>query len=308
MMANRASSCGTVAVLLLIGVCGRVALAQESGQPDGASTDASTPEVLVVSQADLQAAMAAERALPYDAAVTTNAARYFAGVLFRLARNAQTADPQGPPLLLRYDYWFDAFLNLSGLKAAEAPLHVKLAYNHRQDVLIDYAVDKVIKSVSDGTWPDLALSVQVGWPVSPDLPSHFSYEDTLAKPKLQVTNHRLIKHRLLYFGNLIVYDQISGMTGRPTTGLLGILFKMIGEGRVNWSRMLIADNGIQVARGKASKGPFSVTETFFVRPDGTGEKGLPAKTPQWLEIEAQLKQMPRIEYHEWTLPDFDPTW
>ena len=294
-----------MAILLLLGVCRRVALAQEAA---GASTGTSVPEVLVVSQADLQAAMGAERALPYNAAVTTNAARYFAGVVFRLARDAQATNPHGPPLLLRYDYWFEAFLNLSGLEAGEVPLHVKLANDHRQDVLIDYDIDNVIKSVSEGPWPELAVSVQVGWPESPDLPSHFSYEDTLSKPKLQVTNHRLIKQRMLYFEDLIVYDQISGITGRPTTGLLSLLFRVIGEGRVDWSRMSITDDGIQVARGGASKGPFSVTETFFVRPDGTGEKGLPEKTPRWLAIEARLKQMPRIKYHAWTLPDFNPNW
>lgn len=302
MLANQTSSRVTLTVLLLIGGLGRVARAQESS---GAPTGASTPEVFVVSQAALQAAMGAERALSYDASATTNAARYFAGVVSRLARDAQAVDPHGPPLLLRYDDWFNAYLNLSGLNAGEVPLHVKLAYDHRQDVLIDYAVDRVVKSVRDGEWPELAVSVQVGWPESPDLPSQFSYEDTLSKPKLQVTNHRLIKQRLLYFGDLIVYDQVSGITGRPTTGLLSILFKVIGEGRVDWTRMVVADNGIQVARGGASKGPFSVTETFFVRPDGTGEKGLPAKTPEWLALDARLKQVPHIEYHAWTLPDFD---
>ena len=188
------------------------------------------------------------------------------------------------------------------------PLHVKLAHDYRQDVLVDYDIDNIVKSVRDGEWPAFAVSVQIGWPVSPDLPGHYSYEDTLSKPKLQVTNHRLIKHRLVDFGDIVAYDEVNGMTGRPTTGLLAVLFKVIGEGRVDWSRIFIADNGIQVARGGASKGPFRVTETFFVRPDGTGAKGLPENTPMWLAIEERLKQKPRIEYHDWTLPDFDPTW
>ena len=252
--------------------------------------------------------MAAERALPYDASVTTNAARHFAGVVYRLAQEAQKANPHGPPLLLKHSDWFDAVLDLTGMAADEVPLHVKLAHDYRQDVLIDYDIDNVVKAVDDSTRPDLAVSIQVGWPVSPDLPSQFSYKDTLSKPVLQVTNQRLIKHRLVYFEDLIVYDQISGITGRPTTGLLALLFKVIGEGRVDWSRMIIAADGTQVARGGASKGPFSVTETFYVRPDGSGEKGLPAKTPEWIALEDRLKHIPRIEYHDWTLPDFDPTW
>jgi len=98
------------------------------------------------------------------------------------------------------------------------------------------------------------------------------------------------------------------MTGRPTTGLLYVLFKVIGEGRINCSRIILADNDIQVARGGASKRPFRVTETIFVRPDGTGAKGLPAKTAEWLAIEERLEQQPRIEYHDRTLPDFVPAW
>jgi hypothetical protein len=252
--------------------------------------------------------MEAERALPYDASVTTNAARYFAGVVYRLARQGQAADPHGPPLLLRYDDWFEAFLNLSGLEAGEVPLHVRLAYEYRQDVLIGYDIDRVVKSVDGDDRPDLAVCVQLGWPESPDLPSHYSFEDTLSNPKLKVTYQRLIKQRLLYFGDIIVFDRISGVSGRPTTGLLGLLFKLIGEGRADWTRMMVADNDILVGRGRATKGPFSVTDSFIVRPDGTAEKGLPAKAPEWLEIEARLKRMPRIEYHEWSLPDFDPNW
>jgi len=128
-------------------------------------------------------------------------------------------------------------------------------------------------------------------------------------PKLQVTNHCLIRHRLLDFGDIVAYFfVVDGMMGRPTTGLLYVLCKVIGEGRMNCSRIILADNGKQVARGGASKEPFRVTETIFVRPDGTGAKGPPAKTAEWLAIEERLKQQPRIEYHDWALPDCVPAW
>ena len=304
-MTNRTAPYTTLAVLLLTGYLGHRACAQATAV---APSEGVALEVRVVSRADLEAAMAAEQALPYNASITTNAARHFAGVVYRLAHDAQAANPHGPVLLIRYDDWFEAILNLTGLPAKEAPLHVRLAYDHRQHVLIDYDMDHVIKSVHGGEEPELALSVQVGWPASSDLPSHYSYEDTLTSPRLQVTNHRLIRQRMLYFDDLIVYDQVQGVTGRPTTGPLSLLFKVIGEGRVRWSRMFIASNGIQVVRGKASKGPISVTETFFIRPDGTGEKGLPARSSAWLAVEARLKRMPGIAYHPWRLPDFDPNW
>jgi hypothetical protein len=94
-----------------------------------------------------------------------------------------------------------------------------------------------------------------------------------ALPRLKVTYKRLIREKMLYFGDLFVYDQVSGVGGRPTTGLVSLLFKVIGEGHVDWSRTIVADNGVQVALGKAGKGPFSLTETFFVRPDGSGGEG-----------------------------------
>jgi hypothetical protein len=276
---------------------------QTSDVPDRASSRAP----IVVSRPVLQAAMAAELAKDYNAATTTNSARFFADVVLDLAADAQAADPHGPPLLLRHADWFDAFLDAAGIEASRVPLHVKLAYEYQQDVMIDYDIDRVIKSV-DGERPRLAVSVQIGWPESLDLPSKYSYEDTLASPKLQITNHRMIRHRLLHFGDVVSYDDVNGMTGRPTTGFLATVFKVIGEGHIDWSRIYIAEDGMQVTRGSAHKGPFSVTETINVRPDGKGDKGLPADTPEWRAIEDRLKEKPDIEYHKWSLPEFDARW
>ena len=52
-------------------------------------------------------------------------------------------------------------------------------------------------------------------------------------PKLKVTNRQEITYRLLVFGEMVVYDEIDGTFGRPLSGVLGALFKVIGDGRMN---------------------------------------------------------------------------
>src|SRR6185295_5997195 len=96
----------------------------------------------------------------------------------------------------------------------------------------------------------------------------YSYDDTLAIPDLHVTNERVIAYRLLDYGDIFVFDEIEGLRGRPTEGLLGVLFNVIGEGSVRWNRMAISPEGLQVARARATKGPFSVESTVTVYPDG----------------------------------------
>ena len=67
----------------------------------------------------------------------------------------------------------------------------------------------------------------------------------------------MIAYRLLDFGDMIAYDRVQGLTGRPTSGILGLLFRNIGEGRVVASRMAISHDGLQVSRAKAKKAFFT---------------------------------------------------
>ena len=64
-------------------------------------------------------------------------------------------------------------------------------------------------------------------------------------PKLKVTNRQEITYRLLVFGEMVVYDEIDGTSGRPLSGVLGALFKVIGDGRLYHS--VLVDDGLQAA-------------------------------------------------------------
>jgi hypothetical protein len=106
----------------------------------------------------------------------------------------------------------------------------------------------------------------------------------------------VITYRLLDFGDMIVYDEIQGLTGRPTSGILGLLFRVIGEGEVSYSRITISDDGLQITRARAQKGPIVITETVTVQPDGKTEKGLPSGRRDLQALEKKLKRPLRIRY------------
>lgn len=232
----------------------------------------------------------------YDPTATTNVARFQAGVILDLARQARLRDPDGPPLLIGHDAWFHAFLEAFGLTYETAPHYSRLAFQHQQDQLVEYRTERVIKKVDDGPMPVITVNVKVFWPENENAPSHYSFEDTLATPRLKVTNARVITYRLLDFGDMIVYDEIRGLSGRPASGVLGLLFRVIGEGRVLCSLIKISDDGLQITRAQVRKGPFQVTATVTVQSDGRTEKGVPANRFDLTAIEDQLKKPLRIKY------------
>jgi len=248
----------------------------------------------VVSREELREAM--QQQTGYDPTATTNVARFQAEVLLHLARQARERNPEGPPLLIHHGDWFWAFLEANQLALSQAPNYSLQAWNHQQDQLIDYNLKHVIKKAERGPSPQLAVNVKVSWPDTAELPAKYSFEDTLSTPNLNVTNHRVITYRLLDFGDMIVYDEIQGLTGRPTSGILGLLFRVIGEGEVVHSRITISADGLQITRAQARKGPIVITETVTVQPDGKTEKGLPAGRRDLPALEKKLKRPLRIRY------------
>jgi hypothetical protein len=211
----------------------------------------------------------------YDRLAITNGGRLQADVLLRLARSAREKRPDGPPLWVGHDDWFRALLQVTGTSAERAPLYTRLAWENKQDVVVEYRPSRVIREVVQGPPPRLALGVTISWPAATGAPSEYSYEDTLSTPHLKVTQKRVITYQLLDFGDVVVFDQMEGLHGRPTTGALGVLFSVLGEGRVVEYRMAVTPDGSQISRGRARKAFFEVATTLTVRPDGRTEKGVP---------------------------------
>ena len=182
----------------------------------------------------------------YDLLATANGGRLQAEVLLDLARVAQEKRPDGPPLLIGHDEWFRALTQVAGVPAERAPIYTRLAWQNKQDVVVEYRPSRVIREVVKGPAPRLAVDVTISWPAAPGAPSEYSYEDTQSTPHLKVTDKRVITYHLLDYGDMVVLDQIEGLTGRPTSGALGVLFSVLGEGRIVEYRMVVMPDGLQV--------------------------------------------------------------
>ena len=236
----------------------------------------------------------------YELTATTNGA-WLAEVVFYLARQARERDPDGLPLFIGHEAWFRSFLAVTGRTEDTVPEYALLNYRYEQNMEVDYRLDRVIREVVEGPMPELAVNVRVSWEDGPGKPDRYSYLDTLSTPRFKVTNWQVMTYRLLDFGDWAVYDEIEGITGRPMSGVLALLFRVIGEGRIAHSRMAISEDGIQVSWTTAEKAFMEVTTTVTVHPDGTMEKDVPAGRSDLLELEKRLKQPLEIDYVE--LPD-----
>jgi hypothetical protein len=172
-----------------------------------------------------------------------------------------------------------------------------MSHEYGQHTLIEYRLEQVLDLGRTGTRPVRALAVRTWWPESAGLGEKYSYEDTLSTPSLLVVNEREVGYRLLDFGDQIVYDEMVGVRGRPTSGVLGALFKVIGTGRLVWTRMAVSDDGLLLVRAKAKK-VVSKTAMALVEMDGTGTE-LPNDRSDLLALAESLEQPLDVAYRPW---------
>jgi hypothetical protein len=260
----------------------------------GSVRPAAAQDLRAVSRDEIARAMALSQG--YDVTATANGPRLQAEVLLRLIREAQSTDPERRPLQVGRREWFEAFLGRTGLPPERAPLYVRVPYQLGQDLQLDYRREKVVEAVLQGPQPITVANVRIFWPDAPGKPSSYSYDDTLSRPNLRVTQRRLITYRLVDYGDRLWYAEVSGLHGRPTSGALGLLFDLIGEARLLESRSAFSGDGYQVARGRAHKLWIDRTETATVWPDGHAERGVPAHRPDLAVLEERLKEPLAIRF------------
>jgi hypothetical protein len=230
----------------------------------------------------------------YELTATANGPRLQAEVLLRLVRSARERDPQGAPLFIDRGDWFAAFLERTGLPPERAPLYARLAYEHAQHTLVEYREARVVAAAEPR--PIAAANVLVYWERGPGRRESYSYDDDRASPRLRVTCRRVIRYRLLDYGDRIVYAEVRGLRGRPTSGVLGALFDLIGEASILETRMAVSPDGFQVSRGRGRKAFFDATVTVTIDPSGRAVKGLPRDRPDLRALEARLKQPLRLVF------------
>jgi hypothetical protein len=227
----------------------------------------------------------------YDITATTNSGRFQADVLLRLCERGQAG-----PLFVGHREWFEALLEVRSLTAERAPVFARLANEYGQDMALECRTERVVEAVTKGPKVKRALGVRIAWPATNGKGESYSFEDLLSRPTLQVTNHREVTFRLVDFGDRILLDAMDGLTGRPSSGALGLLFKMIGEGRVVQYRMTTASDGVQVSRGRARKAFFDVESTVTVQPDGKAEKDTPADRADLQALDKRLQEPLDVKY------------
>ena len=239
----------------------------------------------------------------YSILATTNSLRFQSAVFQSLIERALEERPGGGMLFIPYDALWWEYLYAAGLGEGEgdkAPIGRRLAYEYGQSIEVLYGPpNSVIKKVKNGSVPLIAANVRLAWPDRPDNLRKFSFEDTLSVPELKVTNHQLMTFRFLVFSDMVVLDDIEGISGRPLTGALGTFFKIIGEGNADYARFSISADGRQVLRTRATK-VISKTVTATINADGTGQSGIPEGRTDMLALEARLEQPLDLEYFPYT--------
>ena len=255
---------------------------------------AAAPAWRVVPTGRLVEAMREVRA--YDITATANGPRLQADVILGLIHEAEAQDPQRRPLFIGHREWYEAFLARTGLPPSKAPLYVRRPYEVGQDLIADYRRELVVEAVLQGPMPRTAANVRIFWAKAPGQLNEYSYDDTLSSPNLRVTQKRLITYRLVDYEDRLWYAEISGLQGRPTSGTLGVLFKLIGEARVLESCNGFVPEGLQVVRSHAIKWGMDRTVTMTVWPDGHADQGVPPGRPDLLALEARLAEPLAIRF------------
>ena len=240
------------------------------------------------------AAMRVEQRKDYDITLTAFAARFQANVLFQLARAELAADSNGAPLFVHHADYFGSFLEVTGRAPAEAPLYLRISCAYGENLVVDYGNARVIRRVEAGAPPQLALSVVAGW--RDHEAERYAYDDTSTSPDIRVIRRRTNSYHILEYDSLIVHDDIEGVGGRVTGGVLGLLFRLIGYGWATHTRIALAADGSQVVRASVRKGPFGLAETVTIGPDGRADKGVPGDRPDLRALERRLHSRLEIEY------------
>jgi hypothetical protein len=252
------------------------------------------------SREDILAAMRASQGFAVTA--TANGPRLQAEVVLRMLRETGACRPEGLPLFLGHAAWYESLLELAGLQPAQAPLYARLAFENRQDMEIDCREGTVIEQVAAGGTPRLAGNVTISWAATPGSRSSFSYEDLLATPQLKVSMDRVITYRLVDFGDLVLYDEVEGLHGRPTSGVLGALFAMIGEAAVVENRMTLAPDGTQVTWARGRKAFLSVAATATIDRAGRAEKGVPEGRADLAALATRIGRPLEVKYRPFPRP------
>jgi hypothetical protein len=246
-----------------------------------------------VSRSEILQAMRAHG--DYSLTTTTTSMRFGAEALLEIVRRRQRGVPSSTQLLISQPDWFAAHLETAGVTYREMSEAARAGFEHNQDALVDYG-PKVVDTVLQGPLPVMSLDVTIFWPDSDGVPSEFSYQDTLSVPRVDVYDHRVVRFKLLQYEDMLVFDEVTGISVRPR-GFLSALFAVLGKPDLKQSRIAASADQWQVIRGQVKVFPgISKTGTATIEPGGRGHEGVPADRADLSVLEQRMRQPLKLRY------------
>ena len=246
-----------------------------------------------VSRDEIRRAMSAHG--PYSLTSTTTAMLFGSRALLAIVRGRQRDAPGSTQFLISHDEWFAAHLETAGVAYAEMSPSALAAFEHHQDVLIDYGPN-VVEQTIKGPSPIMALDVTLFWPDSGDAPSEFSYKDTSSVPKLDMFNQRVIRFKMLEYDDMLMFDRVSGVSVRPV-GFLSAIFAVLGKPDLKESRLAVSDDYWHVMRGRVSVLlGMSKTGTAAIEPNGRGHEAIPPGRADLAALAERMKESVEHRY------------
>lgn len=94
---------------------------------------------------------------------------------------------------------------------------------------------------------------------------------------------------------MVVFAEMEGMSGRPTSGALGALFTVLGMARLEETRFAVARDGTRVTRAQVRR-LLSRTVLATVSPEGRAERGVLDDDPELLRLAELVQRELEIEY------------
>ncbi len=231
----------------------------------------------------------------YSLTATTTSLRFGTEALLALVRRRQQQSPGSTQLFIAQSDWFAAHLATAGVAYADMSEAARAGFEHQQDILVDYG-PQVVDQVVKGPMPIMSLDVTLFAPDSEGAPSNFSYRDTLSVPRVDVYNDRLIRAKVLEYDDMLVFDQVTGMSVRPM-GFLSGLFAVLGKPDLKQTRIGATADHWQVMRGQVKVFPgISKTGTATIEPDGRGHEDVPPDRPDLGALKERMKRPLELRY------------
>ena len=251
------------------------------------------PEPSRVSREEILQAMSTHGA--YSLTSTTTSMRFGAEALLAIVRRRQRELPGSTQFLISQSDWFAAHLETAGVGYGEMSESARAGFEHQQDALVDYG-PRVVEQVVDGPAPITALDVTIFWPDSEEAPSELHYKDTLSVPRVDVYDERVIRFKLLEYDDMLVFDQVTGISVRPI-GFLSAVFAVLGKPDLKQTRIAVSADQWQVVRGQVQVfAGISKTGTATIEPGGRGHEGVPPDRADLGALRERMKRSLELRY------------